>query len=319
MGDYLIGIDLGGTNLPCGIVTPDAKVIARHEEPTRAEEGVEAVIERMAKGVRMLLETSGIAPSEILAVGVGAPGPLDGMRGIVLEAPNLGWKNVPLSSILRKKTGFRIVLENDANAAGYGEFWAGAGRGCQHMVMMTLGTGIGGAIILDGKLHRGPDWTAGEIGHVVIADGGRPCACGGYGCIEAYASATSTVKRFREQLALGWESSLSKRDPNTITCADIFHAAKEGDNLAYHIVAETGRYLGLMAANMANLLNPERCIFSGGMIKAGAILFDAIREACQRHAFKAPAQRLQILPAELGDDAGIIGAAGVALEAVKKG
>jgi len=312
MSDHVIGIDLGGTNLRCAVLDSQHKILARHAVETQAAGGAEAVMDRMAASVREALKLAGLGPTDILGIGVGSPGPLDAPAGVVTFSPNLKWHNVPVVQMLEARTGIRTILENDANAAGWGEFWAGAGRGCQNMVLMTLGTGVGGAIILNGELLTGPDWTAGEIGHVVVVDGGRVCGCGAHGCLEAYASATATVNRFCEALRFGWHTTIQK-PPAAISCADIFNAAHAGDNLARHIVAETGRYLGLMAANMANLLNPERCVFSGGMIEAGAILFDAIRAECDRHAFKEPARRLQILPAELGGDAGLIGAAGCAL------
>ncbi len=315
MATHIIGVDLGGTNLRCALVEEKSlRVVCRYETPTQASEGPDAIIRRLAEAVSAIMKQAGISGDQVAAVGIGAPGPLDGERGIVLSAPNLpGWSNVPLAEKLQNLCGMRVVLENDANAAGWGEFVAGAGRGCRNMVLMTLGTGVGGAVIIDGRLLTGPDWTAGEIGHVVIVDGGRKCNCGSRGCLEAYASATATVARFVEALKFGWQSSLSGRPANSINCADIFAAAAAGDNLAVHIVHETGRYLGLMAANLANLLNSERCIFSGGMIKAGDILFDAIRAECGQRAFAAPAARLQILPAELGEDAGLIGAAARAL------
>lgn len=316
MAIHVIGVDLGGTNLRCALLESESlRIICRYETPTMAHEGPEAIIRRLSAAVTETIRQSGCSAEQVAAIGIGAPGPLDGQRGIVLSAPNLpGWSNVPLAEQLQKLCGVRVILENDANAAGWGEFVAGAGRGCRHMVLMTLGTGVGGAVIIDGRLLTGPDWTAGEIGHVVIVDGGRKCNCGSRGCLEAYASATATVARFVEALKFGWQSSLAGRPANSITAADIFDAAAAGDNLALHIVHETGRYLGLMAANLANLLNPERCIFSGGMIKAGNILFDAIRAECRQRAFPAPAARLQIMPAELGEDAGIIGAAACALE-----
>ncbi len=314
MPSFLIGIDLGGTNLRCALVDENQKIIARYETDTRAEQGPDAIVERLATGVEDVLRQKVVDRNDVLVIGLAAPGPLDGRNGIVLKAPNMpGWENYPVAEKLRAKTGLRVFLENDANAAGWGEYVAGAGRGCENMVLMTLGTGVGGAIIINGQMLHGPDWTAGEIGHVVVVDGGRVCGCGGKGCLEAYASATATVRRFTEARKQGWQTSLNKE---IVTCADIFDTAKGGDNLAKHIVAETGRYLGLMAANMANLLNSERCIFSGGMIKGGDLLFDAIRKACAEHAFPAPGKRLEILPAQLGSDAGLIGAAGCALVAL---
>ncbi len=317
MSSFVIGIDLGGTNMRSAVLDNNHNLLARHEIDTNPEDGPEAVIDRMARSVSESLSISGLQKTRILAIGVGTPGPINVQTGVVTFSPNLKWENVPLVSMLEERTGIKVIMENDANAAGWGEYWAGAGRGCRNMVLMTLGTGVGGAIILNGHLITGPDWTAGEIGHVVVADGGRLCGCGARGCIEAYASATATVERFREALKFGWHSSIADK-PANITCADIFAAAIEGDNLAHHIVAETGRYLGLMAANMANLLNPERCVFSGGMINAGDILFDAIKAECTKHAFEQPAKRMQILPAELGEDAGLIGAAGCALERLRQ-
>ncbi len=315
MKEHLIGIDLGGTNLRCAVIDRQRNVLARHEESTLSNNGPDEVIARAADRVHDLLAEVGLEPAQIIAVGVGAPGPLDSKKGVVLEAPNLGWRNVPLAENLRQKVLIEVVLENDANCAGWGEYWAGAGRGCNSMVLMTLGTGVGGALILNGQLYRGRDGTAGEIGHVVIVDGGRSASTGNRGVLEAYASASATVKRFREAMATGWESCLDGEEK--VTCEMIFNAAHEGDALACHIVTETGRYLGVMAANLANLLNPERCVFSGGMIKAGDILFNSIREECNRRAFPVPSARMEIVPAELGENAGIIGAAGLAMVAME--
>ncbi len=315
MTQHVVGIDLGGTNLRLGVIDSDAQILARTDMPTNNEDGYEGVLERMAEGVRGVLKQVGLDAGDIVGIGVGAPGPLNSETGVVLEAPNLKWENVPVAALLKEKTGIPVQLENDANCAGWGEYWAGAGRGSRNMLMMTLGTGVGGAIIVDGKLQRGPDFTAGEIGHIVVVDGGRRCGCGNEGCLEAYASATATVARFREAMDLGWQTSLKAKKVDEITCADIFKEAFAGDNLARHIVEETGRYLGLMAGNMANLLNPDRCIFSGGMIQSGEILFEPIRRECKRIAFRAPGERIKILPAELVHDAGLIGAAGLALVA----
>lgn len=311
MSDFFIGIDLGGTNLRCAVIGRDRRVVGRHETPTRAHEGPDAVIGRLADGVREAARIADVDFNDIAGIGVGSPGPLDARAGIVLESPNLQWVRVPLAALLHERTGREVYLENDANAAGFGEYWAGAGQGHASMLLMTLGTGIGGAIVVDGQLRSGPDGTAGEIGHVCIADGGRRCGCGRQGCIEAYASAPSTVARFREARRLGWSSRLEDRDG--LTAADIFRAATDGDNLAQHIVEETGRYLGLMAGGMANLLNPDICVFAGGMIKAGEQLFRPIREAARKAAFDVPGERMKIVPAALGEDAGLIGAAACAM------
>jgi len=317
MTQHVVGIDLGGTNMRAGVADDTGRVLVKAGEPTRAQTSDgEAILGRLADLVDRVVREADLTPDDVLGIGVGVPGPLDPTVGGVKDAPNLGQLDgLPIVGILEEKTGLRTLLENDANAAAWGEFWVGAGRGCRSMVMATLGTGIGGGLILEGQLLRGIDHTAGELGHVSVVDGGRPCACGSHGCIEAYASADSTVRRFREELKRGGGSVLSEVPKKELTCQMIFDAAKEGDLLSLNIAKETGRLLGLLAANVANLLNPERMIFAGGMIGAGDLLFNAIREELDRRAFPVPAKRMRILPAELGGDAGLIGAAGCALNA----
>ena len=308
MSKRFIGVDLGGTNLRCAVIDQDHSILSRVECPTRASEGPEAVIERIAGGMAEAIAQTGTDAAGIEAAAVGVPGPIDQKRGIVHSAPNMpGWDRVPLGDILTERVGVKTFIENDANCAGWGEFKAGAGRGARHMVMVTLGTGIGGAIILDGKLHLGRDGAAGELGHVCIVDGGRPCGCGARGCIEAYASATAVVRRFLDLLDDGWKSPLAlNRD--YLTSHDVFQAGERGDPVALRIVEETGHYLGIMASSVAELLNPERCIVAGGMIKAGEVLFSAIRDTClnrNRH----PGRTMEIIPASLGGNAGLVGAA----------
>lgn len=318
MSTYAIGIDLGGTNARCAVVNDQMEVIARDRCSTPVKDGFEAVMQSLAGLVQQTIADAKMTPADIAGVCAACPGPLDGFQGIVIEAPNLRWKNAPVAATLTKLTGIKTMIENDANAAGYGEYRSGAGKGCNSMVMMTLGTGVGGALIVDGVMRRGPDWTAAELGHLVVQDGGRQCGCGQRGCIEAYASATATVARFREGLAIGWTSILSDRDPATITCADIFGAAMKGDDLARHTVEGTARYIAIMASNMANLLNPDRFIISGGMIQAGDFLFDMIRREYNKRPFETPVKRMKILPATLEEDAGVIGAAACIFDSLKK-
>lgn len=311
MSKLAIGIDLGGTNARCSLIADDRTIIASNRTATPVSEGFEGVMKTLAALVEKTITNSGHKDEDILGISAATPGPIDSNSGVVLEAPNLKWRNVPAAARLTELTGIKTYLENDANAAGYGEYWAGAGKGCNTMLMFTLGTGVGGAVIIDGKLRKGPDGTAGEIGHVTVQDGGRQCGCGMRGCLEAYSSATATISRFKEGLKIGWASSLNNIDPETITCKDIFQAAKEGDELARHTVQGTARYLAIMIGSMANLLNPDRCVFSGGMIQAGNYLFDMIKEELKPRLFRAPIERLEILPATLGEDAGVIGAAGL--------
>jgi glucokinase len=314
MSECIVGIDLGGTNMRVGIVSETGEVLHKVQEPTHAQSASgEDILERLGALVGRALAEAPARAGRAAGVGLGIPGPLDPSVGGVKNSPNLGQLDgLPIVEMLSEATGLPVLLENDANAAAFGEFWQGAGQGASNLVMATLGTGIGGGLIIDGQLLRGPDHTAAELGHVIVIDGGRPCACGSHGCIEAYASADSTVRRFREELEAGAESALAGAPAGELTCERIFAAARDGDALALAVVRETGRLLGVLAATMANLLNPERMIFAGGMIGAGDFLFDAIRRELRRRAFPVPGERLQILPAELGADAGLIGAAGCA-------
>ncbi|MBN1257402.1 MAG: ROK family protein [Planctomycetes bacterium] len=318
METCVIGIDLGGTNMRAGVVTLRGKVLAKEAAQTDAgNNSGETILRKMVELVKQVTIKAGVEQSSLTGIGLGMPGPLaPGIGGA--HPPNIPQlSGLPIVEILEQGTGLRTILENDANAAAWGEYWIGAGQGCKNMVLATLGTGIGGGIILDGKLVRGIDHTAGEIGHLRVVQGGRQCACGAQGCVEAYASANSTVRRLEEALAAGEESALSVTPREELTCAAIFAAAAAGDQLACKIIRETGRILGVLAADMANLLNPEKMIFSGGMIAAGALLFDEINAEFKRLAFPVPAARMQILPAQLGGDAGLIGAAGCALNSLE--
>ncbi|MDR1613071.1 MAG: ROK family protein [Planctomycetota bacterium] len=308
MAEYYVGVDLGGTNLRAAVVDGAHKALAKYECATRAAEGSGAVIARLEAGISEAVRMAGIVIGEVRAVGMGIPGPLNQKSGIVYSAPNMpGWENVPLAAIVSERLGVKSYLENDANCAGWGEYANGAGKGARHMMLVTLGTGIGGAIIIDGRLHTGRDGSAGELGHVCIVDGGRPCGCGARGCVEAYASAPAVAARFKELLDQGWRSPLAaKRD--YLTSEDVFAAAGNGDPVALHIVEETGHYLGVLASDVAELLNPERCVVAGGMIRAGALLFDAIRATC-RNRNRHPGRTMEILPAQLGGNAGLVGAA----------
>ncbi|MCD8139186.1 MAG: ROK family protein [Planctomycetaceae bacterium] len=283
-------------------------MLSRVEAPTHAHEGPEAVIDRLVAGMIKAASTAGLDVREIRAAGVGYPGPLNQATGTVYSAPNMsGWKNVPLADALTDRTGVPTVIENDANCAGWGEYVAGAGVGARHMMMVTLGTGVGGAIIVDGRLHVGRDGSAGELGHVCIIDGGRQCGCGARGCVEAYASATAVVKRFTEYLDRGWRSGLAQ-SRERVTCQAIFAAALDGDAVALKVVQETGHYLGIMASAVAELLNPEICVIAGGMVQSGDILLDAIRATCLDRN-DHPGRTMAIVPAKLGGNAGLIGAA----------
>ncbi len=310
MPTYHLGIDLGGTNLRCAVFNENSHSLSRVSRPTEAHLGVDAVVEKMVEAMHEAADQAGTDLHNIASAGIGVPSPTDSFQGLVYHAPNMpGWSNIPLGKILRKKTGLAVIIENDANCAGWGEFVAGAGAGCQSMVMITLGTGIGGALILGGALHTGRDGAAGEIGHMCIQYGGRQCGCGGRGCVEAYASATSVVKRFTEAVTGGKASKLPVE--GGVSCRDIFVAAGEGDACAAEIVDETATYLGVFCSSLAEILNPERCIFAGGMIQAGEAFIEKIRRACMGWNCH-PSRTVEISAARLGQEAGLVGAARLA-------
>lgn len=311
MADYFVGIDLGGTNLRCVVTDKSGAVISRGDIPTQPQEGVDAVMDRMASLTLKTVVDAGLNVSRVAAGAVAVPGPVDSGRGIMHSAPNMpGWISIPVSARLTAATGIRFFLENDANAAAWGEFWLGeAAKGRGNLVLLTLGTGIGGAVIINGALIEGRDGTAGELGHICVVAGGRKCGCGADGCIEAYSSATAILSRFHSSIDEGRQSVLAG---DAITCADIFHAAAAGDALASDIVRESGYYLGVAVATLANALNPECCLVGGGVAQAGSLILEPLRQECQRRCY-TPGRNFDILPVSLGADAGLFGAAGRAM------
>lgn len=314
---YIVGIDLGGTNIKTAIVSEEKKIISKVSVPTPAQEGPEAVMDKMADSVLTLIKNSNLSKEDILAVGIGAPGPMDWRTGIVFSPPNLpGWHNVPLAEEMRKRLQLPCYVENDANAACYGEYWLGAGQGCECIAVFTLGTGVGGGIVVFNQLLRGIDGTAGELGHLKVQRDGRLCGCGSRGCLEAYASVTGMIKTAIEGIEKGRKTILLEmcnNNPHNITGKMISEAAEKGDEFAQEVFYETAVWLGLGIASVVNMLNPEKVILCGGMIGAGERLFKPVRETVMKNAFEVPAKRCQIVPAGLGEDSGVFGCAGCAL------
>lgn len=309
-----LGLDLGGTNIKAALVDGDGMLLARDSTETRAEEGPEAVLGRMARLARSLAEREGAA-ARVAGLGVGSPGPLDSQRGVVVHTPNLpGWQEVRVTDALTGATGWRSILEGDANVAGFAEYRLGAGRGTRTMVLLTLGTGVGGAVVLDGELVRGVDDTGGHLGHICVDADGPECGCGARGCIEAFASAPNTVRRFREAAARGEASALA--DSEELTTEDIARAAAGGDALARSVLAETGRLLGVVLGSVANAINPEVAVVGGGLANAGELLFGPMREAVLAHSLPAPGRRLRLVPPAL-EEPGAIGAALLARERLR--
>lgn len=311
-----VGIDLGGTNIKGGVVDEDQQVLHKTSIPTEAEQGPDHVIELMAGLVEQLIDEADIDRQRVDAVGIGSPGSMSHTRGIVIKPPNLpGWENVPLRDRIKEMTDLPTTLENDANAAAYGEFWAGAGRHVKHMVMLTLGTGVGGGIITDGRIMRGHFDNAAELGHWIVQPDGRPCGCGQKGCLEAYASASYTAQRATEAVQEGQASSLADvlKSEGTITSKDVVEAATAGDELARRILDETCTYLAIACVNIQHATNPELIVLAGGMIAAGEdVLLKPIRDKAADMTWKAADDLPDITFATLGNDAGFIGSAGCA-------
>ncbi|MEP6621374.1 MAG: ROK family protein [bacterium] len=314
---YIVGVDLGGTNIVAGAMTADgSRHIAMRSIPTNSSVGDEAVAERIVGLVEgVILDTMGeseAARRDFIGIGIGAPGPLDRERGVVLVAPNLGWKDFPLRDRIQRRLNLPTTLDNDANCATFGEWWQGAARGGRNVVGLTIGTGIGGGLILNGALYHGSSDMAGEIGHTTIDLNGRHCKCGNYGCLEAYASAPAIATRAREVLVREEGESVIPSMVNgrleDITAQIVYDAAKQGDQLAGEIVRDTARYLGAGVANLLNVFNPDIVVIAGGVTAAGDALFVPLRAEVRRRAFSPAVRAVKIVAGELPGTAGVVGA-----------
>lgn len=308
---YAIGVDLGGTKLAVGVVGPDGRILARAERPTDVAGGVEAILADTRRAVNEALGVLGKGLGDVAGVGIGAPGPVEPGDGVVIIAPNLGWRDVPLGKLMQSGFGIPARVDNDANAAALGEQWCGAGRSVSDMVMVTLGTGVGGAIITHGAMYHGAHGYAGEIGHMTILEDGPLCGCGNRGCLETLAAAPAIARIAAEVIDAGRATRMSElavANPGGLEAKIVFEAAREGDPEALGIVNQVARYLGIGLANLANILNPEMIVVGGGVSRAGDLLLDPVREEVRRRALRGP-DRVKVVRAELGNDAGIIGAA----------
>ena len=318
MRKIFIGIDLGGTNVKIGCFDSQLELICKTAATTEADMGPEAVVDRIGDAAEKLLVDNDLSGEAIGAVGIGAPGPAKLDEGIIVASPNMPlFKNVPLRKMISERFGKPTVLENDANAACWGEFVAGAGKGTRDMVFFTLGTGIGGGIITDGKLVHGFADNAAELGHIIIYPDGRNCGCGQAGCVEAYASASSTARRATEAVQAGAQSSLKKvLDENgEITCKDVYEHLAAGDELAKKITDETAKALAIVCINVLHITEPKRIVFAGGMIAAGDVLLNRIKHFFNEYIWSLKKETVEIAFATLGEDAGIIGAAALAKQA----
>ena len=319
MADCAIGIDLGGTFVKAGVVDETGRMLSSLSAPTGVAQGADHVIARMAEAADEARRRAAVPWGQVRAVGLGSPGVLDLRQGVVLASPNLQCiEGEPLAERLRQAlpADKPVILENDANAAAYGETWVGAGRDVDTLILMTLGTGVGGGIVLDGQVWHGAHGFAGELGHVAIFADGLPSPVGNRGSLEIYASASAMERRFREAVAAGRPSALADavRRGEAVSAKDISDAARAGDGASREIVEETGRFLGIAATNVAHIFDPEMVVFAGGLTGAGDLLLNAIRQEAKARMFAAMSDKVRIAFAELGADAGLIGAAGWALK-----
>ena len=312
-GEYFAGVDLGGTKILAGLFDGELNCLGRAKLSTKSERGPEEVIERIARCVRDAVDECDLDLKQVKAAGIGAPGTIDAGNGRVLFAPNLKWEDVPLKKALEKALGLPVFVENDANAAMLGVYETELSSKPRHVIGIFLGTGIGGGIILDGKLYSGFTGTAGEIGHMVIQVGGPKCNCGNQGCFEALASRTAIFRRLTEAVAAGKKTILTESlgpDLKDLRSGDLRKAIKKGDKLVENIVEEAAEYTGIAVANLINLFNPEVVVLGGGVIDAlGDEMMAIILETAQDYGMSGAMKGVDIVASKRGDDAGIVGAA----------
>ena len=298
-GSSAIGIDLGGTFIKAARITASGTIEAQTRRPTHPELGPEGIADSIAEMARELNDGSGLA-----GLGIGVPG-VTTAEGIVVIAPNLNWHHVPFQQILQDRIDLPVAIDNDANVAALAEARAGVGKGCDTLCFLTLGTGIGGGVVLNGQIHHGASHSAGEIGHMCVLPNGPQCGCGNFGCLEALTSGPAMVRLVQKGLEGGKTSPLS----NTLTPEAICNAAAEGDPLCIETVTQVGQFLGIAIANLINVLSPSVIAIGGGISAAGNTLMHPILESTREHTLEGLFEHTQIVLATLGNDAGSLGAA----------
>lgn len=310
MKKYRIGVDVGGTNVKLALVDLNGKIVYSNTTPTRADLGYEHSIANIQNAIEELIKETNTNKDAIEAIGFGFPGQIDYQQGVVRLLPNMpGWVEIPVAKIMQDKFGIQTKLDNDVRVATLGELKYGAGKGCQNLVCITVGTGIGSGLVFNGKLIRGANNAAGEIGHIKLTMGDGPiCGCGDYGCFEAYASGPSIVAEAKEYIKGGKSSKFKELATEELSPYIVAQAALQGDVVAKRIFTKMGEIIGLGLTSVINLLNPEKVIIGGGVADAGDILFNPIRETVSKRAMPIQGSNVQIVPAELGNTAGVIGA-----------
>lgn len=310
---YYIGIDLGGTNIAAGVVNENNEIVAKTSVKTGSNRPLNLIVDDMANTAKAAAESIGLTLDEIEWVGVGAPGTTNKATGIIEYSNNLDWYNVPLVSMLEERTGKKVYIENDANAAAYGEYVAGAAKNADSSVMVTLGTGVGGGVVLNNKIYTGFNFAGAELGHSVIVVDGRPCTCGRKGCLEAYASATGLINTTKECMeenkdSVMWE--LVENDLSKVSGRTAFDAMRKGDEAGKQVVDAYIKYLACGITNIINTFQPDILCIGGGICHEGDTLMVPLKEIVKREVYSRNSEHnTEIVAASLGNDAGIIGAA----------
>ena len=320
--DLILGIDLGGTKILTAVTNSQGKMLSRDHSITPAKKGHEAVIQSILESAHRALEQADVAISGLTAIGVGAPGLSNPETGILFTSPNLpGWRDVPLRDIMQERLGKKTFLINDANAAALGEFYFGAARGARNFIYITISTGIGGGIVIDGEIYTGAIGAAGEVGHMTIDDNGPICNCGNRGCWETLASGTALAREARHRIKEGVRTSIleyAEGDLEKVTAQVIHIAAERGDSLAKELIARTGYYVGVGLANLINIFNPELIVIGGGLSNIGDMLLEPALKVAGERAYKEAFQAVRFASAELGRNSGVLGAAAFALREIKR-
>lgn len=306
-----VGVDIGGTAMKVGICNDNGDLLHMLEGPTETEQGTDKILSNIVSYVRRVVDESSVDWEHVAGVGVGIPGFMDFDKGFIKSASNLPLKNVPLKDYLQSELHKPVRINNDANLAALGESWGGAGRGLSSVVCYTLGTGVGGGIVVGGRLIEGFNGMAGELGHMAIIPDleAIQCGCGKIGCLETVSSATGIVRMAGDAVGRGDRTSLAEIE--NLTAKDVFDAAKNGDEVAQRIINRVAYYIGRSMAVVAIVINPERFILGGGVSKAGEFLFSQIREVFYKFAQDRATEGVDIVAATLGNNAGIVGAAGL--------
>jgi len=307
-----VSVDLGGTFIKAGAIDERGKILHEIRAETRASEGVDAVLWKIATVAESVMKHLVIAPEDVVGLGIGCPGLTNTDTGTVHFAPNMpGWNEIELGPRLSDKLRMPIVVENDANAAAWGEYWMGSGKGASSVVLFTLGTGIGGGIVLNGEIWHGFTDTAAELGHMIVEADGEPCGCGNRGCLEAYSSVTGIRRRAAKAIDEGKQSVLETYLRNgELSGEQVYTCALSGDLLAARLMREAGYYLGVAAVSIIHILNPQRVLFAGGLAAASDMIMSPILEVTRTRTLPVPRAKASVALASLGEKAGLIGAAG---------